>query len=208
MDTNLLSITSVPISIEVNIVKGSLQNPNAPKPQIKVSTDNGGVQIEAEPAKINIDTYAARSSLGYGHYNSTDFNKKEAGEGIKIAYEGVAKIVNEGNSLARGSKPSEIAIQNNRAGATIQTVMEFLPKTGADVTFDKGKLNINYDMADVNIDWQNIEPSKLQFKPGSIEFVVKQRPRIEIEYVGDPIYVPRSADPNYDPPEPIFNTTG
>lgn len=38
--------------------------------------------------------------------------------------------------------------------------------------------------------------TELEFVPGSIEFTVTQKPAVNIEYVGSPIYVPRSADPN------------
>ncbi|MCL2019058.1 MAG: DUF6470 family protein [Oscillospiraceae bacterium] len=195
MNHNLLSITTVPISVEINIVKGELRNPNAPKPQIKVKTGAGGIKIEAENAKINIDTYAARSSTGYGKYNSADFYKKEADKGIKLAYQGTARIVREGNALARGTTPGELAIQNNGAGKSIQTVMEHIPKVGADVTFEKGKLSINYEIRDVNIDWDNLKTVPLEFIPGRVEFKVRQMPQVVIEYTGRPIYVPPSADP-------------
>ena len=39
-----------------------------------------------------------------------------------------------------------------------------------------------------------------EFVPGSIEFVVTQMPEIDIEYLGEPIYFPRSASPNYEAP--------
>jgi hypothetical protein len=32
-----------------------------------------------------------------------------------------------------------------------------------------------------------------------IELKITQRPQVIIKYVGGPIYVPRSADPNYEP---------
>lgn len=208
MNANLLNITTVPIRIEVNITNGSLAPINDLKqPMINVKTGEGGYEINAEPAKISIDTYAARSSLGYGNYNSADFNKTEADRGIKLAYDGVAKIASEGNQLAKGVSAGQIQIQNKRAGATIQTVMEFLPKENADVTFDKGVLNINYRTKDLNIDWENLKSSSVQFNPGSIEFEISEKPRVEIEYLGDPIYVPASADPNYDPPV-YLNTVG
>jgi len=189
MNQNLLNITTIPIDIQVNIVPGKLVNPKAPKPEIKISTGDGGFKIEAEPAKINIDTYAARSSMGYGNYNFADFNKNEAQKGISLAYKGTAKIVQNGNALARGSTAGQLAMQNSSAGKTIQTVMEHLPKTGADVTFDKGQLNINYETKDVNIDWANLKTVPLEFRPGRIEFNVTQMPRVEIEYTGGPIYV-------------------
>jgi hypothetical protein len=198
MNHNLLSITSVPIAVEINIVPGELRNPNAPKPMINITTDDGGFHhIKAGPAKINIDTYAARSSMGYGNYNSADFVKKEVDNGWKLAYQGTARIVSEGNSLARGATASQLAMQNSNAGKTINTVMEHIPKQGADVTFEKGVLHIDYQMKDLNIDWENLKTVPLQFIPGRVEVNITQYPDIIIEYTGRPIYVPPSADPLY-----------
>ena len=36
-----------------------------------------------------------------------------------------------------------------------------------------------------------------EFIPGDIEMSITQQPDVLIEYVGGPIYVPPSADPNY-----------
>ena len=203
VDSNLLSITTIPIKVEINIRKGELSNPKTynPDKQLKmnIQTDQGELKIHSEPPKIKIDTYAARSSMGYGNYNNSDFVKKNANDGISVAYQGTAKIVNEGDQLVRGVSPAEIAAQNNKAGQTIQTIMDFLPKEGADVTFDDGVLNINYDAGDVNIDWENAGVVPLEFIPGKVEFNVTQMPRVEIEYLGDPIYVPPQSDPNYVP---------
>ncbi|MCL2693918.1 MAG: DUF6470 family protein [Oscillospiraceae bacterium] len=193
MNQNLLNITTIPISIEINIVKGELRNPNAPKPKINIQTGDGGIKIQAEHAKINIDTYAARSSMGYGNYNPGDLVKKESDKGIKLAYQGTARIVKEGNALAKGTTTGQLAIQNNRAGASIQTIMEHIPKSGADVTFEKGTLNINYEMRDLNIDWDNLKTVPLQFIPGRVEFNIAQMPQVIIEYTGRPIYFPAST---------------
>lgn len=42
-------------------------------------------------------------------------------------------------------------------------------------------------------------PSQFKFTPGDIEFSVKQQPDVIIKYIGGPLYVPPSADPNYKP---------
>lgn len=203
VDSNLLSITTVPIKVEINIKKGEFTNPKVNNPdkalKMNIQTEKGELKIHSELPKINIDTYAARSSLGYGHYNNADFIKRNADDGISIAYQGTAKIVNEGDQLVRGVSPAEIAAQNNKAGQTIQTIMDFLPKEGADVTFDNGVLNINYDAGDVNIDWDNAAAVPFEFTPGKVEFEVTQMPSVSIEYLGDPIYVPPRSDPNYVP---------
>lgn len=206
---NLLDITTIPIKVEINITKGSFTNPRVNNPdnafKMDIKTDNGKLQIETKPQKINIDTYAARSSMGYGQYNNADLIKHESDKSFKIAYEGTARIASQGNQLARGASPAEIAAQNSRAGQTIQTIMEFIPKTGADITFDKGVLNINYDVGDVNIDWENAAAMPYEFTPGKVEFSIAQMPSVEIEYTGGPIYVPASSDPNY---EPVFDARG
>ncbi len=203
VDSNLLNITTVPIKVEINIKKGEFSNPKVNHPEkalkMNIQTEQGELKIHSEPPKIKIDTYAARSSMGYGQYNNGDLIKRKAQDGISIAYQGTAKIVNEGDQLVRGVSPAEIAAQNNKAGQTIQTIMDFLPKEGADVTFEDGVLNINYDAGDVNIDWDNAQIEPFEFIPGKVEFEITQMPSVQIEYLGDPIYVPPQSDPNYVP---------
>ena len=50
----------------------------------------------------------------------------------------------------------------------------------------------------------------MEFIPGNVELIVRDRPRVEIEYIGGPIYVPPSANPNYEPPyiPPVFDQKG
>lgn len=203
VENNLLNITTVPIKVEINIKKAEFTNPRVNNPdkalKMNIQTDHGELKIHSEPPKIKIDTYAARSSMGYGQYNNGDLIKRKANDGISIAYQGTAKIVNEGNQLVRGVSPAEIAAQNNKAGQTIQTIMDFLPKEGADVTFEDGVLNINYDAGEVNIDWDNAAVEPFEFIPGKVEFEITQMPSVQIEYLGDPIYVPPQSDPNYVP---------
>lgn len=208
MIPNLLQITTIPIRIEIKVTNARFEHSDEyVQPQVNIKSRNGGFVMEAEPLKLNIDTYQARKSMGYGHMTDGDMLKQKAQEGWSIAFQGTAKDVSEGDQLARGASPAEIALSNARAGATVQTIMEFLPKEGADVTFEAGKLNIEYQMGSQDIDW-NIHPdSPLEFIPGSVEFIVHDRPRVEIEYIGDPIYVPPSANPNYEPP-PFLDIKG
>ena len=76
--------------------------------------------------------------------------------------------------------------------------LDFLPDPGAEITWDAGEMNIRYEMDKLNIDWRMNEGS-FEFIPGDIEFTVTQRPDVVIKYLGGPIYVPPSSDPNYEP---------
>ncbi|MCL2071824.1 MAG: DUF6470 family protein [Oscillospiraceae bacterium] len=206
MNSNLLQITTVPVQIEINVTRASLESPGKQLPRMNVRTSKkGGFKMEATPAKLKIDTYEARSSVGLGGMNTADLIRDEAQRGIKLAYQGTARIVEDGNAVARGSSSVDIAVKNERAGQTIQTIMEFIPKTGANISFDDGALNIRYEMDNVDINWEHLEASRLVFNPGRVEINVAQHPQIVIEYVGEPIYVPPSANPDY---EPVLNVLG
>lgn len=200
MNPNLLQITTIPIQIEIKVTNAKYEYPEDRQPKVNITSTNGKFVMKAEPLKLNIDTYEARKSLGEGHMTDGDLLKQKASEGFSIAFQGTARVASDGNSLARGMTASEIAIQNARAGATVETVMEFLPKTGADITFDAGKLNIEYQMGDQEFDWDVKPQLPMEFIPGSVELIVRDRPRVEIEYLGEPLYVPPSANPNYKPP--------
>lgn len=193
--SQLLNITSVPINIEVNVTRAELKvNQSAPKAHINQGA--GTLQIEAEPIKVQIDNTAARESLGYGFKNIDTFARDEAQKGVKVAYQAIANIVNEGDALCDfEATPASIAHQ--KATRTLETVMEFLPKESPDISWTGNTLNINYQAKDLNIDWETNMKPQLEFVPGSIELIVNQMPRLEIEYVGEPIYFPKSAAPGY-----------
>ncbi len=200
MNSNLLQITTIPISIEIKVTNAKFEAAETKQPKVNITTENGGYVMKAEPLRINIDTYQARKSLGYGNMTDGDMLKQKASEGFTLAFQGTARVASQGDQLARGMSPADIAIQNARAGATIETIMEFLPKEGADITFDGGKLNIDYQMGSQEFDWDIAQRVPMEFIPGSVELIVRDRPRVEIEYIGGPLYVPPSSDPNYEPP--------
>ena len=169
MIPNLLQITTIPIKIEIKVTNAKFEHSEEyTQPKVNIKSTNGGYVMQAEPLKLNIDTYQARKSLGYGNMTDGDMLAQKAQEGWSIAFQGTAKVASEGDQLARGASPSEIALSNARAGATVQTIMEFLPKEGADITFDAGTLNIEYQMGEQDIDWDVHPESPLEFIPGSV----------------------------------------
>ena len=53
-------------------------------------------------------------------------------------------------------------------------------------------------MDKLNFDFM-IGQNGFEFIPGDIEVTITQRPEVTIKYVGGPLYVPPSADPNHEP---------
>ncbi|MBQ5417968.1 MAG: hypothetical protein IIU25_03025 [Oscillospiraceae bacterium] len=189
----LIKITSIPIDIEVNIKRASLEI-DREAAKVNVSRDKGEFDIKAEPVTVNIDNTRMYSSLGFK--KPQEFAREDADKGIRFAYQAVARVANEGDMLANGSaKPSDFAAE--KAARTIEAVTGWLPENGPDITWNDGKLNINYTADKLNMDWETNSTPTFKFTPGSVEFIINQMPKVEIEYTGEPIYFPASADPNY-----------
>lgn len=190
----LLNINSIPISVEIVMNNAQLKC-NHELPKVELSRQSGGLTMKADPIKINVDSFKTRQSIGLK--SNDTLIKDYANEGIKVAYKAIARIVDEGNSLAdpKGMTPAEIAA--TKLNRTIETVMAFLPEDGPDISWDGGTLNIKYQMDKINAKWDTNVENNFEFIPGKIEFEIKQKPSVDIEYIGGPIYVPPSANPNY-----------
>ena len=84
------------------------------------------------------------------------------------------------------------------AGQPTNVNIDFLPGAAPDISWDGGELNIRYEMDKLNFDWR-LNQMNFTFVPGDIEFTMTQRPDVIIKYVGGPIYVPPSSDPDHEP---------
>ena len=118
------------------------------------------------------------------------------------AYESTESYSRQGQLLLEAGVGEELITQFSEE-AMMKDVktnvgLDFLPKVGPEITWDPGEMNIRYEMDKLNIDWRMGE-GEFKFTPGDIELTVTQRPDVVIKYVGGPIYVPPSSDPNYVP---------
>lgn len=194
----LIEITTVPIQIEMKTTHAKLEYARGTA-EMEITRDNGNLQIKSRPIKVNIDTYEARNSLSP---TLARYLEQSAQKGKQAAYEATATYASQGQ-LMMETKWGEEVITKFAEDAMFKDVktnvgIQFLPDPGAEITWDPGEMNIRYEMDKLNIDWRMNEGS-FEFIPGDIEFTVTQRPDVVIKYLGGPIYVPPSADPNYEP---------
>lgn len=195
----LIEITTVPIQIEMKTTNAKLEYARGTAEMEITRQDNGGLQIKSRPIKVNIDTYEARNSL-----TPTIARYLEQGtqKGQQAAYEATATYARQGQ-LMMETKIGEELVTKFAGEAMMKDVktnvgLQFLPDPGPEITWDPGEMNIRYEMDKLAIDWKLNEGS-FEFTPGDIEFTVAQRPDVVIKYIGGPIYVPPSSDPNYEP---------
>ncbi len=193
----LIEITSVPIQIEMKTTNAKLEYARGTA-EMEISRDMGGLQIKSRPIKVNIDTFEARNSVTPTLARSLE---QSAQKGQQAAYTATATFAQQGNLMMRTKLGEEVITQFSKESLMegVQDIgMTFLPSVGPEITWDVGEMNIRYEMDKLNFDWK-IGGGSFEFTPGDIEFTVTQRPEVIIKYVGGPIYVPPSSDPNYEP---------
>lgn len=193
----LIEITTVPIEIKMTTKNAQLEYSRGTA-EMEVSRDKGGgLNIKSRPIQLKMDTFEARNSICPTTMRKVEQN---AQEGIQAAYEATAAYAQQGklflNAKVGQDVVDQIVRQNISKDYKLNTGLEFLPKTGVNIQWDEGDLQIQYEMDKMNFDWK-IGKGEFKFTPGDIEISVEQQPDVVIKYVGGPIYVPASADPNY-----------
>ena len=194
----LIEITTVPIQIEMKTTNAKLEYARGTA-EMEITRDNGNLQIKSRPIKVNIDTYEARNSLTP---TIARYFEQGAQKGQQAAYEATATYARQAQ-LMMETKIGEELITKFAGDAMMKDVktnvgLQFLPDPGPEITWDPGEMNIRYEMDKLNFDWR-INQMELEFVPGDIEISVKQKPEVIIKYIGGPIYVPPSSDPDYEP---------
>lgn len=194
----LIEIKTVPIEIEMKTTRAKLEYTRGTA-EVEISRDQGGLNIRSRPIRLNLDTFEARNSVTPTAPRSI---AQSAEQGREAAYEATATYARQGQLLLKAKVGQELVTQF-AAEAQVRDLktnvgLQFLPTTGPEITWDAGEMSIRYEMDKLNFDWRMNNPH-FQFTPGDIEISVKQRPDVIIKYVGGPLFVPPSADPNYEP---------
>lgn len=194
----LIEIKSVPIQIEMKLTHARLEYARGTA-DMQVSRDKGGLHIKSQPIRVNLDTFEARNSVVPTTATSI---QQAAQKGRQAVYEATAAYAQQGRMMMETKVGEDvmgqIAASAAPVGQDVNLNIQFLPKVGPEITWQGGEMNIQYEMDKLNFDWR-LQKMNFEFTPGDIEFTVKQRPEVIIKYVGGPLYVPPSADPDYEP---------
>lgn len=192
----LIEIKTVPIELEMKVNHARLDYKRSTV-DLEISRNQGGLQIRSKPIKVNIDTFEARNSLSPTAMRSIE---QAAQRGQQKVYDTTATYARRGDLLLEAKIGEQLISQFAMESQQVNTdfAMKWLPTTGPDITWDGGELNIRYEMDKLNFDWR-MDKGNVEFIPGNIEFTVTQQPDVIIKYIGGPVYVPPSADPDYVP---------
>ena len=193
----LIEIQTIPIEIHMKTTNAHLEYARGTA-QMEVSRDRRGLQIRSQPIRVNIDTFEARSSIVPTTAQSI---QQGAAQGQRAAYEATAVLAQEGRMMMEAKIDQDVIpqlAQQKTVDQPAQLGIQFLPEVGPDISWTGGEMSIRYEMDKLNFDWR-MNQMQFTFVPGDIEFKVTQQPDVVIKYIGGPLYVPPSADPNYEP---------
>ncbi len=194
----LIEIKSVPIELEMRVTDAKLEYSRTTV-DMEITRNEGGLSIRSKPIRVNLDTFEARNSVTP---TLATRMRDNAQAGKQAAYEATATYARQGQLLLQAKIGEEMvtkfAAEAQTRNLKTNVGITFIPTQGPDISWDKGELNIRYEMDKVNFDWRN-QQGNFEFTPGDIQFEVTQQPDVVIKYVGGALYVPPSADPQYEP---------
>ena len=195
----LIEIQSVPIEIEMKVSHARLEYTHATA-DLEISRSGNGLSIKSRPIRLNIDTFESRNSV---MPSSVPRNiTQNAQRGQQAAYQATATYAQQGQLLLKAQVGEELVTQfaADAINKNVKTNVgiDFIPSVGPELSWDSVEMTIRYVMDKLNFDWR-LSKGEFEFIPGDIEISVTQRPDVIIKYIGGPLYVPPSSDPNYEP---------
>ncbi len=187
----LITIETVPISIEY--VEKKTTHKSSDSASLRISKVNDQMTIQSNPINIPMDSFEPNARMDLRN----------------LTYTATAQYSGDGNlsmNIQVGSDHN--ALKYNRVGRGIDNIVDFLPTTPkSNPSHGIEKMQINFDMSHLNGGLPSIDFIDTSFLPPDLEIKVVEMPKVIIKYVGGPLYIPKSADPNYVPPEE-YNQVG
>ena len=194
----LIEIKTVPIEIEMKTTNATWEYRRGTA-EMEIRREKGGLKINSRPIRVQMDTFEARNSVSPTPMRSVE---QSAQRGRQAAYEATAAYARHGKLLLNAKVGedvvTQIATEPQQEAMNVTVNLDFLPKGGVEMDWQAGEMQIRYEMDKLNFDWKVDNPS-IEFVPADIEISVAQMPDVIIKYVGGPLYVPPSADPDYQP---------
>jgi len=134
-------------------------------PSYRLDRERGGLDIEQDPIKLQLDNRAFRDSLGY---KSIDTLADDLVERSKRAVLGsIEKSCREGEALASPRSGGIGEIARMRMKTSIETMLVFIPEPPS-ISWRGGSVSFDYTPDDLRFDWR-IGRVKIDYEPYSVE---------------------------------------
>lgn len=192
----LLEFRSIPMKYQLSITRARLEI-SQDKARPDYQRTPAKVEIHQEISKMRQDSFEFRKGLGLKTVRTA--NDEAAQRGVQDAIKATGQYADFGNSLLhieKGANIPDTAWSQYFQRATEGNLV-FVPLSPIDISWSDGGAQVNYSPAQMDFTWSRPK-TNVEFVPGNITMNIEQYPKLEIKYLGGPIYVPPSADPNYE----------
>lgn len=202
----LIEIKSIPIEIRMKTTNASLEYTRGTA-EMEISRSDKGLDIKSRPIKLQVDTFEPSQTTAVPRGTVAPLTAQGVTAAAQMdrqaAYEATSAYSEQGQIMLNARIGQELHQQNTPQGAPNTAPSEpgegpLSYDPGLAFEWEDGQMEIRYEMDKMSFDWK-IDRGSFEFTPGDIELIVEQRPSVTFKYMGGPIYVPRSADPNYEP---------
>ena len=201
ISSDLLHYNIQPTVLDTSIKHPRMVNPGQDYIFIRQNTQPGGIEVHTTEADIQIDTKAARESMGLRNLSDESFIRMHVQKAKQDCADFTRQTARDGEAMVRQRmSPAQIAKQHywqDRQVEPSQAQLTFIPSEDADVDVQRGGVDITHHPTEVNIDWANTGIVPYQLDRGTVTFNVVQRAYVDIMYMGAPDYFPDSAAPEF-----------
>jgi len=175
-----INISTQPIRLDYNTHNAKLNLQSAP-PKVEMETTPATLEIRQPKGELTIDHTPYRYSIGLK--NIADFARDNAALGRQTAMDTIARIVEEGNQMARFETKSNV-IANQAFNASLGEVPEitWAPIAAPKIHYQANPAKINAIAGKVNF---TVQPGDVQgdYQPGKVDIQVLQYPSIQFSTV-------------------------
>ncbi|MCI8622807.1 MAG: hypothetical protein HFG26_04010 [Provencibacterium sp.] len=192
----LLRITSVPIQYQIQVERARLEMSKEGETRGRMEQRDAQLQLRARNIQMRMDSTDMRASLGL---KSVGRKISEAAQQRKqAALNLTAQYASEGEKMTQKGVDVTQIVADRLFGQSQQSssTLVFLPTVGPAITWQPNDLQVQYNPGELNFDWE-IMRNAMDYVPGKFQMNILQYPKVQIEYLGEPSYVPPSSNPNY-----------
>lgn len=192
VSSNLLSYNIQDTVMNTTIKHPRMVNPGTAQTFIRQDTDPGGIEVHTTDAVIEVDTKAARESMGLGQLSDRDMIEHFAQKGREAIADTTRRIRDQGNAVARHRTTQvELAKQEfTERNTPDPTETAFYPSVPAEVEVHPGTTDISHNPTEVNINWADTQIVPYRLERGTVSFEIVRKAYVDFTYLGGPNYFP------------------
>jgi len=140
-------------------------------PQLSINRQRGGMDMESEPVRLDLDNRAFFDSLGLK--SAKAFADEIVAKGKKAIIEGMSECAQEAEMLSTPKNHNAISqIAAMRTQKSIDLMLVFIPEERPKMNWRGGTLDMEFTPDRLDINWQ-IRELKGTYVPYSVEYWVE-----------------------------------